>query len=135
MRVECTYIAIDETEFDTEAECLAYEQGLKDRLKAAVFYDDERKVVDAEKDGTGDAYYIRIVDAKEAPFLFEWLSHYVGFDYPADDDYKDGDLFVYDCDHDEWVNLTAQKKFIEGVEALFKKEGESDATGASPSAD
>lgn len=126
MRVECAYIAMDETEFDTEAECLAYEHGLKDRLKAAVFYDDERNVVDAMKDGTGDAYYIRIVDAKEAPFLFEWLCHYVGFDYPKGEDYEDGDLLVYDCDHDEWVNLTAQKKFIESIEKLFKEKGCSD---------
>lgn len=124
MRVECTYIAFDETEFSDKEECLAYEKAVREQRKAAVFYDDERKVVDVEKDGTGDVYYIRIVDAKQAPFLFEWLCNYVGFDYPKDEDYEDGDLFVYDCDHDEWFNLTAQKKFIEKVEQMFKKEGD-----------
>ena len=124
MRVECTYIAFDETEFDTEAECLAYEKGVKDRMKAAIFYDDEKNIVDVEKDGTGDAYYIRIVDAEQTPFLFDWLYNYVGFDYPHDEYYENGDLFNYDRNHDEWVNLTAQKKFIEKVESMFKKEGE-----------
>ena len=134
MRIECTYIACDDTEFETEAECLAYERGIEDRLKAAVFYDDEKKIVDVENDGTGNAYYIRIVNANDAPSLLRWLYNYVGFDYPKDDDYTDGDLLVYDCDHDEWVNLTAQKKFIEKVEAMFKKEGEQNARTTSDKA-
>lgn len=124
MRVECTYIAFDETEFFDKEECLAYEKALREEMEAAVFYDDERNIVDAIHDGTGDAYYIRIINAKKAPALFHWLYDQYGMLHPEDGDYEDGDLFVYDCDHDEWVNITAQKKFIEKVEQMFKKEGD-----------
>lgn len=128
MRIERTYIAFDETEFSDKEECLTYEKYIRENMKAAIFYDDEREVVDVEKEGTGNAYYIRIVNAKKAPALFRWLNDQFGMEHPKDDDYEDGDLYVYDCDHDEWVNLTAQKKFIEKVESFFnKKEGEEDS--------
>ena len=86
MRTETIYYAFDDSEFDNEEECLAYEKEIKDRMNAAVFYDDEKAIVDVEKDGTGNVYYIRIVDAKRALFLFAWLCDYCGFDYPNDDD-------------------------------------------------
>lgn len=124
MRSETTYYAFDDTEFDTAEECLAYEKSVSEQMTAAEFYDDEMNIVDAQKDGTGDAYYIRIINAKKAPALFRWLNDQFGMEHPEDGDYEDGDLYVYDCDHDEWVNLTAQKKFIEKVEQMFKKEGE-----------
>lgn len=124
MRSETTYYAFDDTEFDTAGECLAYEKSMSEQMTAAEFYDDEMNIVDAQKDGTGDAYYIRIINAKKAPALFRWLNDQFGMEHPEDGDYEDGDLYVYDCDHDEWVNLTAQKKFIEKVEQMFKKEGE-----------
>ena len=120
MRTETIYYAFDDSEFDNEEECLAYEKEIKDRMNAAVFYDDEKAIVDVEKYGTGSVYYIRIVDAKRAPFLFAWLCDYCGFDYPNDDDYKDGDLFVYDCDHDEWVNLNEQLRWTQSVIDSFK---------------
>ncbi len=124
MTVEYTYIAFDGTEFFDKDECLAYEKSVHESMNSAIFYDDERNIVDAKKDGTGDVYYIRIVNAKQASELFHWLNDQFGMEHPEDDDYEDGDLFVYDCDHDEWVNLTAQKKFIEKVEQMFKKEGD-----------
>lgn len=124
MRSETTYYAFDDTEFYSAEECLAYEKSVSEQMTAAKFYDDEMNLVDAQKDGTGDAYYIRIVNAEKAPALFRWLNDQFGMEHPEDGDYEDGDLYVYDCDHDEWVNLTAQKKFIEKVEQMFKKEGE-----------
>lgn len=123
MRVEKTYFAFDETKFENEEECLAYERKVNSIMGSAMFYDDERKPVDAAKDGTGSVYYIRIVDAKRAPSLFRWR----GFDYPNGDDCKDGDLFVYDCDHDEWVNLNEQLRWTQSVIDSFKKEGEQNA--------
>ena len=124
MRSETTYYAFDDTEFYSEEECLAYEKSVSEKRTAAEFYDDEMNLVDVQKDGTGDAYYIRIINAEKAPGLFRWLNDQFGMEHPEDGDYEDGDLYVYDCDHDEWVNLTAQKKFIEKVEQMFKKEGE-----------
>lgn len=124
MRSETTYYAFDDTEFYSEEECLAYEKSVSEQMTAAEFYDGEMNLVDVQKDGTGDAYYIRIINAKKAPALFRWLNDQFGMEHPEDGDYEDGDLYVYDCDHDEWVNLTAQKKFIEKVEQMFKKEGE-----------
>lgn len=127
MRIERTYIAFDENEFDDKEECFAYEEYVRENMTAAIFYDDERKVVDVENEGTRDAFFIRIVNAEKAPAMFRWLYDQFGMEHPEDGDYEDGDLYVYDCDHDEWINLTAQKKFIEKVESFFnKKEGEED---------
>ena len=124
MRSETTYYAFDDTEFYSAEECLAYEKSVSEQMTAAEFYDDEMNLVDVQKDGTGNVYYICIINAEKAPGLFRWLNDQFGMEHPEDGDYEDGDLYVYDCDHDEWVNLTAQKKFIEKVEAMFKKAGE-----------
>lgn len=123
MRSETTYYAFDDTEFYSAGECLAYEKSVSEQMTAAEFYDDEMNLVDVQKDGTGDAYYIRIINAEKAPGLFSWLYDQYGFDYPQGK-FEDGDVFSYDDRHDEWINLINQKKLIEKVEAMFKKEGE-----------
>lgn len=124
MRSETTYYAFDDTEFFSEEECLAYEKYVSEHMTAAEFYDDEMNLVDAQKDGTGDAYYIRIINAEKAPGLFSWLNDQYGFEYPQGE-FEDGDVFSYDTRCDEWINLINQKKLIEQVEAAFRaKEGE-----------
>ena len=127
MRIEKTYYAFDETEFDDEESCLAYERETRANLGAAKFFDDDRKPVDVAKDGTGDVYFIRIKDKEKAPELFSWLCKYYGFEYPTDE-YENEDLFVYDCDHDEWVNLNEQLRWTQKMLAEFNsKEGENDS--------
>lgn len=124
MRSETTYYAFDDTEFFSEEECLAYEKYVSEHMTAAEFYDDEMNLVDVQKDGTGNVYYIRIISAEKAPGLFSWLNDQYGFDYPQGE-FEDGDVFSYDVrDYDSWINLINQKKFIEKVEAMFRKEGE-----------
>ena len=123
MRSETTYYAFDDTEFCSAEECLAYEKSVSEQITAAEFYDDEMNLVDVQKDGTGNAYYIRIINAEKAPGLFNWLYDQYGFDYPQGE-FEDGDVFSYVTRHDEWISLINQKKFIEKVEAMFKKEGE-----------
>ena len=93
-------------------------------IQAAEFYDDEMNIVDVQKDGTGNAYYIRIINAEKAPGLFSWLNDQYGFEYPQGE-FEDGDVFSYYTRCDEWINLINQKKLIEQVEAAFRaKEGE-----------
>jgi hypothetical protein len=124
MRSETTYYAFDDTEFCSEEECLAYEKYVSEHMTAAEFYDDEMNLVDVQKDGTGNVYYIRIINAEKAPGLFSWLNDQYGFEYPQGE-FEDGDVFSYDVrDYDSWINLINQKKFIEKVEAMFEKEGE-----------
>lgn len=124
MRSETTYYAFDDTEFYSAEECLAYEKSVSEQMTAAEFYDDEMNLVDVQKDGTGDAYYIRIINAEKAPGLFSWLNDQYGFEYPQGE-FEDGDVFSYDTRCDEWINLINQKKLIEQVEAAFRtKEGE-----------
>ena len=124
MRSETTYYAFDDTEFYSEEECLAYEKSVSEQMTAAEFYDDEMNLVDVQKDGTGNVYYIRIINAEKAPGLFSWLNDQYGFDYPQGE-FEDGDVFSYYARNDEWINLINQKKLIEQVEAAFRaKEGE-----------
>ena len=124
MRSETTYYAFDDTEFYSEEECLAYEKSVSEQMTAAEFYDDEMNLVDVQKDGTGNVYYIRIINAEKAPGLFSWLYDQYGFDYPRGE-FEDGDVFSYYARNDEWINLINQKKLIEQVEAAFRaKEGE-----------
>lgn len=124
MRSETTYYAFDDTEFYSAEECLAYEKSVSEQMTAAEFYDDEMNLVDVQKDGTGDAYYIRIINAEKAPGLFSWINDQYGFEYPQGE-FEDGDVFSYDTRCDEWINLINQKKLIEQVEAAFRaKEGE-----------
>ena len=124
MRSETTYYAFDDTEFYSAEECLAYEKSVSEQMTAAEFYDDEMNLVDVQKDGTGNVYYIRIINAEKAPGLFSWLYDQYGFDYPRGE-FEDGDVFSYYARNDEWINLINQKKLIEQVEAAFRaKEGE-----------
>lgn len=127
MRVEKTYYAFDDEEFYDEESCLAYEQGILGKFGSAQFFDDECKPVDVAKNGAGDVYFIRIKDKENAPALFSWLNGYCGFEYPTDE-YENEDLFVYDCNHDEWVNLNDQLRWAQKMLAEFdSKEGENDS--------
>lgn len=108
MRIETTYYADDGTEFDTEEECLAYEQEWQDSIGSALFFDENMKPLlkDEELD---DVWYLFIVDEPKSRVLFQHIVDQRGLDVPTEEcQFSAGEVLMYDEDGgwgDSWINL------------------------------
>lgn len=125
MRKETKFYAFDDTEFDSEDECLVYEKRAKSFLCGARFFDEECKelVVDLDNPEPLEyAFFAHILDASAAASLFSWLKEYTGMDIP-NGEFHDNDLWYYDDDRYEWVNATEMmKKLTEIVKKISAAE-------------
>lgn len=117
MRVETTYFAFDETEFDNEADCLAYEEKLNGLWGGVVFLDEEFRRPKPGADPVEfiqyNAIYVKVLDAMKAVELFQWLYGYEGLTMPPADMIYAGGVYKYDSDapHD-WVDLTERLREV-----------------------
>lgn len=111
MRIETKYFADDDTEFETEEECRAYEQFQKDCMGAVAIFDDEMNYLDSPtlEQMESYAFYIYIRDGGKATSLFSWLGEQISFD---DDGIKyplvAGDLYAFNADNGKWNNMDEQ---------------------------
>lgn len=128
MRIETKYFAWDESEFDTEEECLAYEKGLEDMWSGVVLIDEEyRTQVDAQMPAhdflEGFALYIKVLDVEKAKEMINWVTEYSGVSVPPVDMIYENGLFKFDEDaQDEWVDLYERLREVTlEVESVEKK--------------
>lgn len=125
MRTEITYYAFDDTEFSSEEECLAYEGKIKKNMGGVRFFNEHFVpiLIDcldaAEK--FGDAIYILVTDASKAYGFMNWLTDYTGIDAPQPTHWRDNDVWYYDEDLYEWVNLTERVEMLSGLLKEFKE--------------
>lgn len=115
MRVETHYFADDDTEFDTEEECLAYEAMLKEQLDAVAFFDDDFNEVTEVKNIESYGVYMYIKDKSKAEALFNRLGEYISFDKP--------DFGVSTGDVLQWTDAGWEsiKNRIEELQTVFYK--------------
>ena len=110
MLQKVTYVADDGEEFDTEEECQAYELALND-CPGVLGFDLDLAFQDPKKLGANDAFvnsnYFYVYDAEQAEKTFEILGDYTGTTTP-DRELHAGDLFRYDGDSDEWIDMIAE---------------------------
>lgn len=111
MRIETKYFAWDEAEFDTEAECLAYEKKLDDLWGGVVLLDEEYRTPEAAKIpplefAEGFAIYVKVLDAEKAGELINWIYEYNGISMPPVDMLYNGGVFKYEeTAREEWIDL------------------------------
>lgn len=110
MRIETKYFAFDETEFNTEEECLTYEAKQNALWGSVVLLDEE---FHGPKPGigmlefAGCAIYVKVLDAEKAGKLINWLYEYSGTSMPPVDMIYNGGVYKYDENAPEdWVDLT-----------------------------
>ena len=115
MRVETHYFADDDTEFDTEEECLAYERTFKEQLDAVLFFTDDFEEVTSVEDIDGYGVYMLIKDRDKAECLFDRLGEYISFDKP--------DFGVSTGDVLQWTDAGWEsiKDRIEELQTVFYK--------------
>lgn len=82
MRKEIHYFADDDTEFDTEEECIAYERTFKEQLDAVLFFDDDLNELTETSDIESYGVFMYIKDRDKAECLFDRLGEYISFDKP-----------------------------------------------------
>jgi len=127
MRTEITYYAFDDTEFDNEQECLAYEKDKQELFRAVEFYGDDLKLMSTGDPGVwNEAMYFRVVDPSRTEELFRYLYYYTGIDAPTAKAYCKGDVFYYDPDFDKWFNLTEELKRITDLVKHFEEGSHAD---------
>lgn len=111
MRIETKYFADDDTEFETEEECRAYEQFHKDCMESIAIFDDEMNYMDSPtlEQIESYAFYIYIRDGYKASRLFSWLKEQISFDdegidYPI----VSGELYAFNAENGKWYEMDAQ---------------------------
>ena len=112
MRIETTYYAFDDTEFDNAEECLAYEEPIKQLLDSCVFLNSDKEEItkDNLEDVQGNCFYI-YVKSEKANELFPWMYDTYGFEYPSNEVEAD-DIFMWDERRDEWFNVRNRVNYL-----------------------
>lgn len=111
MKIEITYIADDETEFETEEECREYEESLKIDMESAIFFDENHKLMkNPSIDDIGqEAFYMKVLNADSAKRLIERLHYETGFDFLEEEPIKDHFYrWGEGPREDGWTDLTAE---------------------------
>lgn len=120
MTITKTYVAFDDTEFDNEDDCLAYEKAVMKSAEAVVFLDGTKQRITEFGDYSCHSMYMLIKKAGEAEELFRWLDEYYGFEWP-NDELEDGAMYKWV--DDRWINLEkAAKQIADDMECLRRFE-------------
>lgn len=98
MRKETKYFAFDDTEFETEAECLEYEKKLDALWDNAIFLDEEFRIGNGIQFVEDKAIYIKVLNAAKAMSLFSWIESYYGVYMPPRNMVYNGGVYRYNED-------------------------------------
>ena len=109
MRVEMHYFSDDDIEFDTEEECLNYENTKAQLFNTVAFFDENRNLMQnpSYEDIEGYAIYMVIKDAEKAEVLFRNLEKLIDFDPPSWH-VECGDVLMWDSEPWGWVDMVKQ---------------------------
>lgn len=119
------YYADDGTEFETEEECLRYEEMHNEKTKrllseihAFTEHKKEIKVIDGPYDienMIADTYYA-IFDSREAWNFFNQQQEDYGYAaIKYNNVYRNGDVFLYKDSVDDWVSAKNSIKYYQGI--------------------
>ena len=123
MRIEVHYFADDDTEFDTEEECMAYEAKQMEDFKSVLFFDDAFNHLDIPSQNTFEcAMYLKILNGERASRLMRWQWGYFGVNMDGlPESLQDGELYAWDNDYGEWYNPKAKlEKYRTVADAIEK---------------
>lgn len=124
MRKEITYYAFDDTEFDTEEECLEYERNVNVNYSSVIFLNSKFDVIelneihemDVLEDAVCEVQYIKIIDAEKAKHLFDWIVSFVGMNTDGLEEITDGMWLAYDDENaDAWYDPVACMKYYANI--------------------
>lgn len=116
MRTVITYIADDETEFDNEEECIAYENGLKTDIDSVIFFDERYRIMHkpSPEEIEGNAFYMKVLDAAGAERLFDYISTWVSFEFLAGKPIKDHYYrWLEGPQADGWIDFTREIEILQ----------------------
>ena len=124
MRIETTYYADDDTEFETEEECREYEEHLAQDLKSVTFLDQDLKRMDSPslEDIESYAFYLYIRDGEKVEDAIAWLTEQCSFDtdgldYPL----VAGDIYRFNGDNGKWVDMRQELENIQSdIDTIVK---------------
>ena len=124
MRKEITYYAFDDTEFDTEEECLEYEQNLRLDLSSVLLLNKKFEVIklknlsdlNALDEDFSETFYIKILNVEIAERFFNWIILTVGMNMDGfPDELADGMFLAYDDDNGAWFDPVACMKYYANI--------------------
>lgn len=118
MTIRNIYVAADGEEFDTEEDCLDYEQTM-DASGAIIMFDSDRKLIKgvSSAEAFDRSMYLYIVDAEKAKRFFDLMRDDYGHIVP--EDVEDYALYMYDD------NIRGQS-YVELQELIANLEAERD---------
>lgn len=106
MRIEKTYFAFDDTEFDNEADCVAYEDECYQNMAAVAAYDWNLNFIEkpTEEQWLANIMYIKILDGRKAERFVRWLHEWGGMTCDGlYGDLRTGEVWMWDTDNATWI--------------------------------
>lgn len=118
MTVYKTFVAEDGTEFDTEEECLAYEQAVSET--GMRFFDSKLKEIktDTAVTAADNAYFIVVENDEQAMAFISYLRSEYGTVMPCP--VSDGQVWGYDAEKETWLEI---HEIIEGYQGILAQLG------------
>lgn len=123
MRIEITYFADDDTEFDTEEECRAYEARQTEDFKSVLFFDEDlNQLTECNEDTFACAIYMKILDGEKADRLMKWQWGYFGVCMDGlPSELHDGDIYAWDDITELWYNPVEKLEKYKAAMAAIEK--------------
>lgn len=131
MKKKITFIAFDEKEFDTENECVEYENKIQNILKYTKVYDEYTTELECKNLEEliqiimEDAYYLAISDNEVALILYEEIIKNNRINSDVYSIIKNKGLYYYDETKEKWMDykdfIIQEKKDAESVIKYYEK--------------
>ena len=120
------YYSDDGQKFETKEECLRYEANKQKWLNGIHAFDDEEEelVINGDRifEILHDTIYVTF-DSQDARELFVSEQNLYGHISISETiKYRDGDVFVYDEDADEWISAMRMVEYYQGIIDKFTTE-------------
>ena len=111
MRSETIYYAFDETEFDNEADCLAYENEYYQKMGSVAAYDESLTFIGRPTDEqwASDVMFMKILDGETATWFVRWIHGWCGMNIDGlGGELHTGDVWAWDDDEGMWYKPLEQ---------------------------
>ena len=124
MRVEKTYYAFDETEFDNEADCIAYEDECYRNMGAVAAFDEDLNYIEkpTAEQWEESIMHIEILDGIKAERFVRWIHGWCGMDCDGlYGELHEGDVWAWDNGNAVWYKPLEKLAELQALADRIKK--------------
>lgn len=118
MRIEKKYYAFDETEFDNEADCIAYEDECYRNMGAVAAYDENLTFIErpTAEQWEESIMYMKILDGEKAERFVRWIKAWCGMDCDGlYGELKTDDVWAWNIEEGVWYKPLEEMAILQAL--------------------